>query len=576
MMTIEKKRHLFDELQPSKELTLGNEHWFLFSPEQTGITLVGMEDLNTGVVLSTTLTNPGIRSASLKAWAGARHSRSSDHPWEIMHEIVEKNVDADKKMGGMFLNYGHASVADMASLQVDLTNVPMHLCFEMFSLSSINSGQEKSTRYQGDFAKTKLHPISNYLPEAIDSLDLLNVQCECQNLADESLDVYARQKNALENAFINYYKPTDEKELNSLRSRVMDCVRSSLLLGNLSGMSFESSARDFSRIIGFLKSSPVRFYQDVGNQMEKFLAPGSELEDRIGYLAEAPSLIRHTEPQLQINQNIKDLEEYLVTKTNILSEININTQFLGYDNQSVELLDGALSSSEKMVSQYIMSIWPGLEVKSLYNWIASQTPDVISEISLKIFRNQNNYSEMPEISSTSDMTLHLSASIGEIRDLNRHRAWGRFATLPTVFGTEIDVNTAYQVLAKGFTLPSYLTDVREFENIGQNFKGDLENYYKNLYKFVGLMERTFGNTIDYSFVINLLPMAHKMDFFMHGDPKQTLYMTHQRSRNGGHINYRLLAYEANQLVANTNPSMEGVRLEKRPDPANREQFFDRS
>lgn len=576
-MTTEKKNeHLFGELKPSKELTLGSEHWFLFSPEQTGITLVGMEDLNTGVVLSTTLTNPGIRSASLKAWAGARHSRSSDHPWEIMHEIVEKNVDADKKMGGMFLNYGHASVADMASLQVDFTNVPMHLCFEMFSLSSINSGQEKSTRYQGDFANTKLHQIGNYLPENIDTLTLLNVQKEYQNLADESLDIYARQKIAIENAFINFYKPTNDKELDSLRSRAMDCVRSSLLLGNLSGMSFESSARDFSRIIGFLKSSSIRFYQDMGNQMEKFLAPGPDLEDKIGYMAEAPSLIRHTEPQLQINQNINDLEVYLVTKTNILNELNANTQFLGYSNQSVELLDGTLSSSEKMIAQYIMSIWPGLEVKALYDWVMSQTPDVKSELSLKIFKNQNNYSEMPEISSTSDITFHLSASIGEVRDLNRHRAWGRFATLPIVFGTQINVNTAYQILAKGFTLPSYLTDVQEFANISQNFKTDLEIYYKNLYKFVGFMERTFGNTIDYSFVINLLSMAHKMDFFMHGDPKQTLYMTHQRSRNGGHINYRLLAYDANQMIANVNPSMEGIRLEKRPDPASREQFFDRS
>ena len=90
------------------------------------------------------------------------------------------------------------------------------------------------------------------------------------------------------------------------------------------------------------------------------------------------------------------------------------------------------------------------------------------------------------------------------------------------------------------------------------------------------MERTFADTIDYSFIINLLPMAHKVVFFMHGDPKQALYLTHQRSRNGGHINYRLLAYEANRLISDSNASMAGMRLNKRPDPADRTQFFDRS
>src|SRR5687768_13601326 len=88
----------FGELQPSKELTIGNEHWFLFTPDQTGITVVGMENTETGVVMTSALTNPEIRGASLKAWAGARHSRSPDQSWQILNEILVKNVDADKKM----------------------------------------------------------------------------------------------------------------------------------------------------------------------------------------------------------------------------------------------------------------------------------------------------------------------------------------------------------------------------------------------------------------------------------------------------------------------------------------------
>jgi hypothetical protein len=63
---------------------------------------------------------------------------------------------------------------------------------------------------------------------------------------------------------------------------------------------------------------------------------------------------------------------------------------------------------------------------------------------------------------------------------------------------------------------------------------------------------------------------------MHGDPRQALYMTTQRSRPGGHINYRMLAYEANQLLAASEPYLASIQINKKPDPASREEFLDRS
>ena len=63
---------------------------------------------------------------------------------------------------------------------------------------------------------------------------------------------------------------------------------------------------------------------------------------------------------------------------------------------------------------------------------------------------------------------------------------------------------------------------------------------------------------------------------MHGDPKQSLYLTMQRTRPGGHINYRMLAYEASQLLAMSDPYLSALQLESRPDPTSRAEFFDRS
>src|SRR5438067_2931053 len=65
--------------------------------------------------------------------------------------------------------------------------------------------------------------------------------------------------------------------------------------------------------------------------------------------------------------------------------------------------------------------------------------------------------------------------------------------------------------------------------------------------------------------LNLLPLAHRVDLWMHGDPKQAAYFTAQRSRPGGHINYRSLAYEANQLLAKSRSEEHTSELQSRFD-----------
>ena len=62
-------------------------------------------------------------------------------------------------------------------------------------------------------------------------------------------------------------------------------------------MSFETSARDWSRILSELKASPLSYYHKVATQIERLLAPSREEEESLGYRAEAPGLIRHTSPR---------------------------------------------------------------------------------------------------------------------------------------------------------------------------------------------------------------------------------------------------------------------------------------
>src|SRR5205807_1256096 len=291
-----------------QELIVGSYRWFTYAPEVTGLRLICLEDLDTGTVVTTTVADRRLRTAAHRAWAGARQSRSAGMPWEILCQMGEKGIDPDQKLEETFRGYGHASVGDMARLAVDMGRIPMHLCLSLFQEGSINSGQEKSTRYQTTFGKALLHPIKYYLPMHLSKEEQLEEAY--QSFGTQSRELFAKHRAVLQEAFGQYYRvdSTDREQRSALTSRVLDCVRSFLLFGQWSGMSFETSARDWSRILSELKASPLSYYHKVAVQIERLLAPNREEEESLGYKAEAPGLIRHTSPQFTTNSNLQTLK----------------------------------------------------------------------------------------------------------------------------------------------------------------------------------------------------------------------------------------------------------------------------
>lgn len=566
------------EIQPEKNFIDGPYRWFTYSAAVTGLRLICLEDLTTGAVTTTTVTNPTKRTAAHKAWAGARQSRAAGMPWEILHDMDEKGVDPDQKLEEMFRGYGHASVGDMARLAVDLGRIPMHLCLALFNEGYLNSGQEKSTRYQASFGNAILHPMRHYISESLLKEDAEPLEEEYQSFGAVSLELFAKYKAVLLRAFEQYYQADTTKpdEKSALLSRVLDCVRYFLLIGQWSGMSFETSARDWSRIIAELRASPLPYYRKVAAQLEKLLAPTTEEEEVLNYKAEAPGLIRHTVPLLTTNRNLHTLKQFLEDNTDLLQRVSIHSGFPKRVDQRVSMIDPLYTEGDRLVAAYVLLLWPGLEREQLLNWIHAQNDETKKGISAIIFSGHTNYCELPGFGRTTRMTLVIESFLGELRDLNCHRAWGRFFPVPLVFGERLTKSAVEQIVARGFGLPLYLTDIPAFKNYKTACERDLVSYYTKLQKFLEKVSATYRDTIDYSFVLNLLPLAHQVDLWMHGDPKQASYFTMQRSRPGGHINYRVLAYEANQLLATFDPYLSAMRLLKKPDPTSREEFFDRS
>ncbi|HWZ20520.1 MAG TPA: hypothetical protein VNW73_17115, partial [Ktedonobacteraceae bacterium] len=440
------------EIHPENEYIVDSYKWFTYPADLTGLRLICLEDLTTNTVITTTIANPAKRTAAHKAWAGARQSRAAGMPWEILHEMGEKGVDPDQKLEEMFRGYGHASVGDMARLTIDFGKIPMHLCLALFHEGSLNSGQEKSTRYQAAFGKAILHPLRLYVPESLPKEELEDLEKQYQSFGIESLELFAKHKAVLLHAFQEYFQADTTKpdQRGALTSRVLDCVRYFLLFGQWSGMSYETSARDWSRIIAEMKASPISYYQKVAAQIEKLLAPTEVEEEALNYKAEAPGLIRHTAPLFTANRNLHTLKQFLEEQTNLLQCLSISRGSPKCVDQHVSLVETLYTEGDRLAASYAQLLWPGLDRAQLLHWIHTQGSETKEAISAIIFSGHTNYGELPGFGRTTRMTLVMESFLGELRDLNRHRAWGRFFPLPLVFGEKLTKETITQIIARGF------------------------------------------------------------------------------------------------------------------------------
>lgn len=601
-------------VSPEKEIfTEDGYRWLRFSQKETTLPLVALENIENGTVVSTTLPSEFLteedlenlakeaveevgeertqaidrlvekikerteakRVASLRAWSGARHSRAPGYSWEIMNEMAEREVDADSKLEQTFVNYGHASVADMAQLYAHIERVPMHLCMATFNALSLNSGQEKSTRYQVEFQDKPLHSIKNYVSE-LPQEEMESLEKTYQALGKLSRQLFLKSKERVEEEFAKYYKPENARETGSLISRGLDTSRAFLLLGQHTGQVIGESARNWARLIGDLKASPMSYYRNVGEDLERLFVPTPDEEDLLNYKSEAPGLVRHAEKNEVTNNNLRKIKAWFEEMDIPGNGFSINREFRGEVEDKVFLVDKKYASADRAVAQYIISIWPGADNLEVLEWVSSQPEEFKKELSLKLFVGHTHHDELSNLMETTDTSLIMRGSVAEQRDFNRHRAWGRFVELPLIHGLPMNIDTAKQILANGYVLPSYIKEVDEFEGLRKEFKLNLELYYETLYALLDDIHFRFEESIDYNFVLNLLPLSHQVDLWMHGDVKQSSYMTKLRARPGGQINYRIMAWEASKLIAESNPYLSALQIPLRPDPSSREEFFDRS
>jgi thymidylate synthase ThyX len=540
-------------------------------PDETDLVLVSVTDTRTGFTVRTALPNNGKQTASIMAFAGARYSRSALSAQDLFKEIKQSGKDANEKLATIFRNYGHASVADMAMLFAYVENIPELYASTFFYETSIGGGQQRSTRYQ-DFSKSEPVPLSYYIADN-GQKDYQAVSNNFYKLQDDALNYYRKYIDILEKKYTDVYEidATDKRQTGALTARVFDSARAFLPHGTClkTSLAWVTSAREWARIISRFKSFQDPHMNYLAEQLEVLFAPDEEVAEELGYTPEAPDLIRYTTGDETTSTNLKELKAFLEEKTDFVKTAKFHTT-LKFHPVDVLLIDDSTGAGTKVAMQNIMSIYPTVDIEWLALWLHSLDNEVQAEMSRIIYHGFNHHKQMGAQFRVNTHSFMLTCSIAETRDLDRHRAWGRFIPM---LSAEYNFTSLYN---EGYTLPAYLYENPKLAEVRVQFEEDLKAYYKELKSFINDAEKS-GWFPQY-LILQLLPFAHLMRMWMHGSPKEISYMTKLRVRPGGHINYRMLAYRIAEVAANSVPFLAGIAIPEtdKPDPSSRAEFIDRS
>ncbi len=105
----------------------------------------------------------------LLAATGARYSRSNEGLEAILAKINPEDPEASVESIFRFLDYGHASVGDMASVAIFMDGVSILLAALIWNLCPTAGGQESSTRYINYAASEPEHAQVLGVPQALES-----------------------------------------------------------------------------------------------------------------------------------------------------------------------------------------------------------------------------------------------------------------------------------------------------------------------------------------------------------------------------------------------------------------------
>ena len=507
--------------------------------------------------IHTLLQNCESKQPSINAYLGARYSRSADSIVDIASEIIKNNTDAAERLEKIFAGYGHKSVGDMADLFVCIENIPMPIAMKIFYTAPVISGQERSTRYQ-NFQYPEFVKIPK---EVCDDRELSK---EYERIMLKQFKDYRELLTPTKELLKNFFKINEDslQESSALTARTFDTTRYLLPYGHNTSSAFLMSARSWSDLISFMCASDSVVDNEISNMLLNLLGD-SNLEAR-GYIREADGLIRHTDP----NCCRKDSSEEIIS---LLSKELLKEQVTDIPESEKDAVKVSYSPDcmEALLSHYEALINP-LGSKKEFEFSESDQ-EKIGEI---IFERHDHYNQLGNIAQSGAIKIEGFASLGTLKDLNRHRSMERFMPL---LHDQIDMD---QELGRRndqcYFLCNYL-DIPSFSKIRKEYEKKLEDTYERIRNWREMAKKVVSREVCDEYTKYMLPYAHCTRYIYYGSFDDLQHVVSLRTRNGGHISYRILAYEWLRSLAYMD-SIWRPLLKKIIEPKidDKHQFVDRS
>ena len=234
----------------------------------------------------------------LLAATGARYSRSNDGLEAILSKIDPQNPDKSVDSIFKMIDFGHASIGDMAPVAIFLDGVTMWLAYHLWSLCPTAGGQESSTRY--------IRLSADNLPDPNDLGIPTEAQTEWRSAMNEALAAYERaiefwEEVAAKNPDVtripsSLLNDTSEKAQKTVarmkRNYAFDRARYFLPAALKTNVMLVQSARAWVTLCQQLLSHPLPEPRKLGELIREELA------------LVAPRLIKHAAPQPSFNKGI--------------------------------------------------------------------------------------------------------------------------------------------------------------------------------------------------------------------------------------------------------------------------------
>lgn len=474
-------------------------------------------------VLTLLQNNSGNRQPSVNAYLGARYSRSADSIVDIASEIISSGTNAAERLEKIFAGYGHKSVGDMADLFVCIENIPMLTAMRIYYMNSVISGQERSTRYQ-NFADPQFVKIPSEVCSDV------SVRKGYEKIMLKQMRDYRELNKKSREELQKFFKINEEskEEVSALKARSFDVSRYLLPVGLSTSSAFLMSARNWAETIGYLSGGSSVVEDEVAKLLLNLLGD-STLEAR-GYVREAEGLIRHTDPNSSRVNSTREVLEYM--KKNLKRE-----QIKEIPDSESEAIKVSYSPdcTETLISHYEALLNP-LGSKTEYEF-SDEDQEELSDI---LFEYHNQHNTVGNVGQSGAIKIEGFASLGTLKDLNRHRSLERFVPL---FNECVDMDQELDRRNEDcFYLCNYL-DIPQLKSLKKEYMERLEETYEMIKEWREEAKDCMPKEVVDEFTKYLLPHAHATRYIFYGSFDDLQYVINLRTRNGGHIAYRVLTYD---------------------------------